>query len=132
MLSPAGGWNDHMCGIKSDGTLWCWGANPSGELGNGLAQTAPATSPVEVSGGGNWLDVGTTSQNTCAIKVEGQIFCWGNNTNVLAITINTSSSTPLLGDCGGPPPTQSGGLRYQSTNNVMMYCDGVGFHTIGK
>jgi len=39
---------DHTCGITTSGQLYCWGANTTGQLGNGT--TTPSLAPVLVSG----------------------------------------------------------------------------------
>ncbi len=77
----------HSCGIKMDNTLWCWGQNNFGQLGDGT--TTNRTAPVQVSGGGSWLDVTArgaqyqsnpnANSGTCAIKAGGDMFCWGSN-----------------------------------------------------
>jgi alpha-tubulin suppressor-like RCC1 family protein len=43
--SPGGAFT---CALKSDGSLWCWGSNQFGELGNGVTDSNPVTSPVQV------------------------------------------------------------------------------------
>lgn len=69
---------ESACGIKTDKTLWCWGANYSG-LGNGSA-SGYSTSPVQVTGGGSWIDV---VPGGCGIKADKTLWCWGNiGTNV--------------------------------------------------
>jgi alpha-tubulin suppressor-like RCC1 family protein len=47
-LSAAAGWGDHSCGLATDGTAYCWGANVEGELGNG--STNPSNVPTKVAG----------------------------------------------------------------------------------
>jgi alpha-tubulin suppressor-like RCC1 family protein len=47
-LRAASGWGDHTCGLTTDGTAYCWGANVEGELGEG--STNPSTVPVRVAG----------------------------------------------------------------------------------
>lgn len=129
-MVDAKGWRSNFCGIQTDDTLWCWGDNQAGQLGTGNNQAS--NTPVQVSGGGTWVDVFALWKNTCAIRSGGQIHCWGESTNLLAMpNLNTTSQTPLLTDCGGPP-TQAGGIRYHSASDSMIYCDGVGFHAIGK
>jgi len=54
----------HTCGVKTDGTLACWGKNDSGE------STPPVGAFTEVSAG---------SQHTCGLKTNGTIACWGDN-----------------------------------------------------
>ena len=72
----AGG--DHACGIDADGGLWCWGANDTGQLGNGTA--LDTSLPVAVTGLTEAVvEVSTGWKHTCAITVSGQAWCWGNN-----------------------------------------------------
>jgi alpha-tubulin suppressor-like RCC1 family protein len=82
----AGG--DHTCAVKTDHTLWCWGSNPSGELGNGTATDSDI--PVrEHSHAGDWAAVSAGWDHTCAVKTGHTLWCWGDN------------GTGQLGD-GGP------------------------------
>ena len=55
----------HTCAIRKDQTLWCWGSNNAGELGNG--GTSASAGPVAVSVLGAMLaDVSAGSAFTCA------------------------------------------------------------------
>jgi alpha-tubulin suppressor-like RCC1 family protein len=67
---------NHSCAVKA-GTVYCWGANESGELGNN--STTPSSVPVQVSGalaGVTAIAAGAT--HTCALA-SGGVLCWGNN-----------------------------------------------------
>jgi alpha-tubulin suppressor-like RCC1 family protein len=80
----AGGF--HTCALKAQGTVFCWGFNLDGQLGNGTTSTGVA-SPVQVRGPGNVgflsnvvaLAAGTL--HTCALLVNGTVQCWGSNGN---------------------------------------------------
>jgi alpha-tubulin suppressor-like RCC1 family protein len=72
-----GGAGNHMCGIKSDGTLWCWGLNGDGQLGNNSTTSAPT--PVQVGNDTTWVAGGVGYYSTCAIKSNGTLWCWGDN-----------------------------------------------------
>jgi alpha-tubulin suppressor-like RCC1 family protein len=74
-LATGGG---HACGIQLDGTLWCWGTNFDGELGIGVEGGA-RDAPVEVAGGGAWSQVAAGEGITCAVKSDGELYCWGYN-----------------------------------------------------
>ncbi|MBI4700605.1 MAG: hypothetical protein HY744_05490 [Deltaproteobacteria bacterium] len=68
----------HTCAVKKDGTLWCWGRNADGELGDGTTQSK--SSPVQVSAlGTSALAVAAGGYHTCAVKAGGTLWCWGNN-----------------------------------------------------
>jgi alpha-tubulin suppressor-like RCC1 family protein len=68
---------DHVCGIRSSGTLWCWGANYSGQLAR---QTfVDAAQPRLIENHFNWAQVSSGTNNGCSIKTDGSLFCWGWN-----------------------------------------------------
>lgn len=71
-ISGPGGGN---CGIKTNGTMWCWGGNGAGMQGNGT--TDPSNVPVEVSGAHSWKYVDTNEMVTCGIKSDNSLWCWG-------------------------------------------------------
>lgn len=66
-----------MAGIKNDNTLWTWGYNGHGELGD--CTTNPRSSPVQIPG--SWRYVATGHRHTVAIKTDGTLWGWGHNTD---------------------------------------------------
>src|SRR6185295_1544489 len=70
----------HTCARKGDGTLWCWGANDDGQVGDGTTDT-PKPSPVQVAAlGTSVVEVAAGSApQTCARKGDGTLWCWGRN-----------------------------------------------------
>ena len=89
----------YAAGIKTDGTLWTWGLNSEGRLGDGT--TTQRTSPVTTAGGGtNWCAVsasgaGGTGAFTAAVKSDGTLWTWGqNSTGQLGTGNTTSRSSP--------------------------------------
>ncbi len=72
--SSAGG--QTSCGVRSDGSAWCWGRNDFGQLGDGT--TTLQSSPVQVQGTG-WARITTGGSFTCGVKLDGTLWCWGLN-----------------------------------------------------
>lgn len=69
------GWGNTLAAIKTDGTLWTWGCNKYGTLGDGT--TVNKSSPVTVAGGGCWTKVSTSEIGGAAIKSDGTMWSWG-------------------------------------------------------
>ena len=70
---------DHTCARKGDGTLWCWGYNGYGQVGDGTPPGLKA-SPVQITAlGTGVLEVATGGSHTCARKNDGTFWCWGSN-----------------------------------------------------
>ena len=70
---------DFTCARKSDGTVWCWGLNNSGQLGDGT--TTNSTRPVQVSGITSATQVVAGGVSACALLSNGTVKCWGKNDN---------------------------------------------------
>jgi len=71
--------NEIVAAIKTDGTLWTWGANFS--YGLGLGNTTVYSSPKQVGSLTNWSQVTAGYQTVIAIKTDGTIWSWGRNLN---------------------------------------------------
>jgi alpha-tubulin suppressor-like RCC1 family protein len=65
------------CAVKSDNTLWCWGINRDGQLGDGT-QT-DRTSPTTIGSGTTWATVFNGTTHACALSTGGAPKCWGDN-----------------------------------------------------
>ena len=91
----AAGGGLHMCARKTDGTLWCWGYNLAGQLGDGT--TSVGFSPVQVAAlGTSVAEVAASGSHTCARKTDGTLWCWGDNSNgQLGDGTKTNSSSPM-------------------------------------
>ena len=66
----------HTCGVRTDGSVYCWGNNARGQLGLGT-QTASA-SPLPVNVGGA-VKVVSGNEHTCVVVSGGnnEVRCWG-------------------------------------------------------
>jgi len=88
--------------IKTDGTLYMWGYNSSGQLGTN-DRTWRSLPTQTVSGGTNWAEISTGGYSTAAIKTDGTLWTWGGNSyGVLGNSqINNSYSSPVQTIAGG-------------------------------
>ena len=66
----------HTCGVREEGSLWCWGSNAFFELG-APAEVMSSAAPRRVGDDDDWLSVRTGWFHTCAAKRDGRLFCWG-------------------------------------------------------
>ena len=91
---------NNFSAIKSDGTLWTWGANSTGQLGDG--STTNRSSPATTAGGGtNWKSV-SSADAVAAIKTDGTLWTWGNNSSgQLGNGSTTNRSSPATVAGGG-------------------------------
>jgi alpha-tubulin suppressor-like RCC1 family protein len=91
-LSAGGG---HTCAVTADGDVKCWGGNGGGALGDGTYTNRSV--PTDVLGlSGYGLRVSGGGNHTCAILVDGDVKCWGQNeSGQLGNGNNTSSKTPV-------------------------------------
>ncbi|HOZ52025.1 MAG TPA: hypothetical protein PLU17_09220, partial [Chitinophagaceae bacterium] len=69
----------HTLAVKSDGTLWAWGNNDYGQLGDGT--TTNRLSPVQIGNANDWQTIATGYNHNLAIKTNGTLWAWGNNGN---------------------------------------------------
>ena len=73
----------HTCALRNDGTVWCWGEDAYGQLGNNSTTDSPT--PLEVLGAGGTghltgvTEIDADGQLTCALINDGTVRCWGHN-----------------------------------------------------
>ena len=83
ITSVAAGTN-HSVAVSSNGSVYAWGNNGLGQLGNG-STTTPSRTPVQVLGvGGSGVLAGITSvaagtNHSVAVSSDGSVYAWGDN-----------------------------------------------------
>ena len=95
----AGG--DHSCAVRSDGSVWCWGANESGQLGDGTVTDSDI--PVQVVNVSGAKQVTTGNGFSCALDSAGAVWCWGKNDNGQLGIGNTLLDSPVPLEVLGQP-----------------------------
>ncbi len=84
----------HSLALRSDGTVWAWGYNGTGALGDGTTSGTPVYTPVQTTGLTNVVAIAAGSGFSLAVKADGTVWGWGSNTNgVLGLPTSTFSST---------------------------------------
>src|SRR6202022_3664274 len=102
-----------------DGSVWCWGQNQFGQLGDGT--TVDKSTPVKVSlpgpaaqvsaGGAVTFGAGNLEAHTCAAMKDGSAYCWGlNDFGQLGVGNKTSTTAPQALGLTGIKQIAAGGL----------------------
>jgi alpha-tubulin suppressor-like RCC1 family protein len=99
----AGG--SHSMALRSNGTVWAWGQNSAGQIGNGTSGATPVSSPVQVTAPGVvYSAIAAGNGHSLALRSDGQVFAWGSNQFGQIGNGTTSASTPVLTHFNVPIP----------------------------
>lgn len=108
-VGAGNGFGDHACAVLATGVIDCWGSNNSGQLGVG-STTGPdnceieggqlsepcSTSPIQVHGITNAVDVAADLDASCAVLATGAVECWGSGyLGQLGTGVNSVAASPV-------------------------------------
>jgi alpha-tubulin suppressor-like RCC1 family protein len=105
----AGG--SHSCGIRVDGSLWCWGYSGSGQAGAGGDEP-------QMLDEGPWRDVAATYTHSCGVTEDDELFCWGDD--------SLGQRGDGLGSGAGPL------VRIGESESWAAVARGIGTHTCAR
>jgi alpha-tubulin suppressor-like RCC1 family protein len=112
---------EHTCALRTDGAVKCWGWNAAGQLGDGT--TTDRSSPVDAgrptSPHGDAprsfkvRSIAAGGRHTCAVTIEGDVWCWGrNDEGQLGDGTTVSRGTPDYSQLGSEASAVSNGGNY--------------------
>lgn len=74
----------YSLGVRTDGTLWAWGDNLDGQLGDGT--TNDSTIPLQIGTDNHWSKVFAYGRTSYGIKTDGTLWSWGKTNFTLGRT----------------------------------------------
>jgi alpha-tubulin suppressor-like RCC1 family protein len=108
--------------LRNDGSLWSWGYNGNGELGQGN-QTGYVASPINVTGSTTWTQISAGTGFILAINTNGTLWSWGNNNaGQLGVSSTTNSISPRL--VSGPAGTSWAAIAAGSSHSLGITTTG--------
>jgi hypothetical protein len=103
----------HTVATRTDGTLWAWGRNSNGQLGDGTTTTR--SSPLQIGAGTNWKSAAAGYYHTFATRTDGTLWSWGLNN---------------YGQLGNGGTTQLTSPAQVGTGTVWESVSQAGYHTL--
>lgn len=100
----------HVVATQTNGTLWAWGWNANGQIGQGTGVANYYSSPKQVGALTTWLKVGAGAYHSAAIKADGTLWTWGRgdfgqlgrgNTTNYSSPVQVGALTDWLSVVGG-------------------------------
>jgi alpha-tubulin suppressor-like RCC1 family protein len=84
--------------IKLDGTLWAWGGNYFGQVGNGTSGFGTEVfTPVQIDANTNWVSLYNMYYGSAAINSLGQLYFWGTDNTGWNGGVGSFNFTPTQG-----------------------------------
>lgn len=118
--------NYHCLALCSDGTLAAWGANDSGNLGNGTTVTSTLPVAVDRSGvlaGRDIVSIAAGASHSLAVCQDGLLAAWGfNGSGRLGDGTSSNRTVPVAVDSSGVLAGRSVIRASVSTQNSLAYC----------
>ena len=69
----------HVCGVRSDGHVLCWGRNTNLELAIGSDTPGQTREPTETVITAGFVSLSASQHHTCGVHGDGSLVCWGGN-----------------------------------------------------
>jgi alpha-tubulin suppressor-like RCC1 family protein len=92
----------HSLALKNDGSLWAWGGNGTGELGDGTTNNRAI--PTLIGTARDWRTIAASCARNLALKKNGTLWVWGHHGGMNDLTprqIAPDTNWLAFSDCGG-------------------------------
>lgn len=128
-ISAIAAGENHVMALAIDGTVWAWGANFQGQIGNGQKDQPSVDLPFHVPGLSNVVAISGGGSHSLAVLANGTLMAWGNNGNGqlgTATDVNTpvTQPTPVVGATGVVKASAGGSFSSALKNDGTMYAWG--------
>jgi alpha-tubulin suppressor-like RCC1 family protein len=98
---------DSTCALKDDWTLWCWGDNREGELGDGSYEKR--VEPTRAIAPERFRMVAAAAHHVCGVTLDDRLLCWGRN---------------YEGQLGNGQPPSTKPVNYAAAQNMVRQFTG--------
>ncbi len=124
-VNLGGDWMSHSAAITEDGSLYMWGGNDNGQLGNGTEEDS--STPVKIMD--NVAAVSLGAYHSAAITEDGSMYLWGSNSSgKLGNGTTTKSSTPIKIMDNVAAVSLGGGHSAAITEDGSLYMWGLNYY----
>ena len=107
-LTEVAAGSSHSCGLGVDHSVWCWGHNNAGQLGNGMM--SDNHTPVSVANVTDAVAIAAGDAHTCAVSSAGGLVCWGaDDAGQLGNDSTSPSNVPVAVALAGVTAVAAGG-----------------------
>jgi alpha-tubulin suppressor-like RCC1 family protein len=118
----------HSLAIKTDGTLWGWGGNSFGQIGDNTIQ--PRSTPTRIGTITDWEVISAGGNTSYGIRSNGMLYSWGSNDAGqlgLGLATTTHRSTPTrVGSASNWKIIDAGWWHFFATNSLnQLFCCGL-------
>ena len=126
---------DHCLAVSANGSVWAWGRNGLGQLGNGNVAKHPSPVRVKTKAGGtnvvlsSIVSVGAGADHSLALAGDGTLYAWGANSwgqvgdgtkTTRSIAVKIAMPEAVAGMAGG----RQSSLAVTVTGAVYTWGDG--------